>query len=583
MEPDKSHSARDSANHSGRRPAQNGVEHKKPHPNPSIGEYLISQLEAYGVKHVFGIPGDYVLTFYDMLSRSPLNVVGTIREDGAGFAADAYARLNGMGALCVTYCVGGLNVTNPIAQAYAEKSPVVLITGAPGVNERLKDPMLHHKIRTFDTQREIFEKITCASTVLNDPSRAYAEIDRVLEACWAQKRPVYIELPRDMVEARPDRPAPVRRHKHPTLVCDPATLAEALCEARKMISAAKSPVVLADVEVHRFGLQRELLRFIEATNIPCAATIMGKSVISELHPLYLGLFEGALGREDVARAVESSDCLIMLGTILTDLNLGLFTAHLDRDRSIEATSDKVQIQHHAYAGLNLRDFLVGLNTLDLKPRMSPHLVRPPVPAYVPQRATPITVPRLFERLNELLTDDMTIVSDVGDCLFGATDLVIHRLTEFLAPAYYTSMGFGVPAAVGVSCANPKRRAVVLVGDGAFQMTGMELSTIVRQKLRPIIVVLNNKGYTTERFIKDGPYNDILDWNYHELPAVLGAGQGFLVTTEDEFEEAWKIAWRAKEFCLLNVVLDKMDHSVGLERVGRGLCANLKGHKSNHPH
>src|SRR2546421_12968787 len=167
-------------------------------PSPSIGEYLIQRLSAHGVRHVFGIPGDYVLGFYDMLSKSKLRIINTCDEQGAGFAADAYARVRGLGAVCVTYCVGGLKVANTTAEAFAEKSPVVVISGAPGMKERENNPLLHHKVREFDTQKKVFEQLTVASTVLSDPQIAYAEIDRVLHAALRYKRPVYIELPRDM-------------------------------------------------------------------------------------------------------------------------------------------------------------------------------------------------------------------------------------------------------------------------------------------------------------------------------------------------------------------------------------------------
>src|SRR6201993_2958817 len=167
--------------------------------SPSIGEYLIQQLYAKGVRHVFGIPGDYVLGFYDLLARSKLRIVNTCDEQGAGFAADAYARVRGLGAVCITYCVGGLKIANTTAEAFAEKSPVVVISGAPGIKEREKNPLLHHKVREFDTQKKVFEQLTIASTVLSDPQTAFQEIDRVLHAALRFKRPVYIELPRDMV------------------------------------------------------------------------------------------------------------------------------------------------------------------------------------------------------------------------------------------------------------------------------------------------------------------------------------------------------------------------------------------------
>src|SRR5471032_495054 len=166
---------------------------------PSIGEYLIQQLQAHGVRHVFGIPGDYVLGFYDQLQNSPLRIITTCDEQGAGFAADGYARVAGLGVVCITYCVGGLKVVNPVAGAFAEKSPVVVISGAPGMGEREKNPLLHHKVRDFDTQRKIFAEITVASAALEDPDTACGEIDRVLHAAVRYKRPVYLELPRDLV------------------------------------------------------------------------------------------------------------------------------------------------------------------------------------------------------------------------------------------------------------------------------------------------------------------------------------------------------------------------------------------------
>src|SRR5437016_8340091 len=220
--------------------------------SPSIGEYLIERLHAHGVRHVFGIPGDYVLGFYALLAKSKLRIINTCDEQGAGFAADAYARVRGLGAVCVTYCVGVLKVANTTAEAFAEKSPVVVISGAPGMKEREKNPLLHHKVREFDTQAKVFKQLTIASTVLGDPQTALQEIDRVLHAALRYKRPVYIELPRDMVSV-PGIPHHQPQEFHET--SDPGTLAAALLEAQEMINQAKKPVIIADVEINRFGLQ----------------------------------------------------------------------------------------------------------------------------------------------------------------------------------------------------------------------------------------------------------------------------------------------------------------------------------------
>ncbi len=539
-----------------------------------IGEYLIQRLQAHGVRHVFGIPGDYVLGFYDQLLKSDMKTIVTCDEQGAGFAADGYARVHGLGVVCITYCVGGLKVVNPVAGAFAEKSPVVVISGAPGLNERDKNPLLHHKVRDFDTQRRVFEHITVASAALEDPDTALAEIDRVLHAAVRFKRPVYLELPRDLAEV-PGRPDHRVRDLHEA--SDPLVLAEALAEAVALLNAARQPVVLADVEVHRFGLHNELIALIEKTGLPVAATILGKSVIAEQHPQYLGIYEGAMGRDDVREYVEASDCVLMLGTFMTDINTGIYTAKLDPAKSISATSERLAIRHHTFENVRFKDFVRGLLAADLRRHEPPPHPRPPQPReFLPGRhGERVTIARLFERVNEFLGDSNVVVADVGNALFGASDLLIRHRTEFLGPAYYASMGFAVPAALGAQMARPDLRPVVLVGDGAFQMTGQGLSTIARYGLNPVIIVLNNNGYGTERHIHDGPFNDVLAWKYHKLPEVLGKGRGFLVETEVELDTALDAAAKhTASFCLLDVHLDPMDRSAALGRLAERLAERL---------
>jgi len=545
---------------------------KSPGPMVTIGGYLIERLGALGVEHIFGIPGDYILSLYKLIDESPIRLVGMTREDNAGFAADAYARVHGLGCICVTYCVGGLSTCNSIAGAYAEKSPVIVLAGSPGVSERARNPLLHHKVKGFETQFEVFQKITGASAVLDRPETAFSEIDRVLEAAVRYKRPVYLELPRDQVHARQVGP-----HRPPEGLppSDPEALREAIDEAALLLTAARRPVILADVEIHRFGLQDDLLCLAESTGMPIATTILGKSVISEAHPLFAGIYEGAMGRAEVTKLVESADCLLMLGCFLTDINLGIWTAKLDPSRCIDATSEDLRIKHHRYCDVRLDDFIRGLIERKL------HVARAPVPRRSQPFATLETVApqerltsaRLFGRLNQMLAEStgMTVIADIGDALFGAVDLEMHHRTEFLSPAYYTSMGFGVPAAVGASMANPEARILVIVGDGAFQMTGMELSTIARHRLDPIVVVLNNHGYTTERFLLDGAFNDLQDWAYHKVPEVVGAGLGLEVRTVGELEIALRAALDNRAgFSLLNVHLDPYDRSPALERLAQRL-------------
>lgn len=535
----------------------------------TIGEYLIQRLYESGVHHVFGVPGDFVLRFNKLLEESPIQFINTCDEQGAGFAADAYARLRGLGAVCVTYSVGGLKIANTTAQAYAEKSPVVVISGAPGTNERIKNPLLHHKVREFDTQYKVFQELTVAATVLDDPNRAFAEIDRVLAAALRHKRPVYIELPRDRVNV-PGDPAYVRRDS--IEASNPETLAAAIQEAVNLINRARQPVILADVELHRFGLQDALLQLTEQTNIPVAETLLGKSVISERHPNYIGLYAGAMGNEATCQYVESSDCVIMLGVFLTDINLGVFTSHLDPKHSILVTSERTAIQLHSYEEIRLQDFVQGLidAPIDRRSLISFQQHRLPT-AFAPVSGQPMTIARLFERLNLFLDSDLIVIADVGDALFAGADLFVHGKTRFLSPAYYASLGFAVPASLGAGVALPDARPLVLVGDGAFQMTGIELSTAVRYGLNPIVIVLNNEGYGTERPMLDGKFNDVLSWRYSRLPDVLGAGLGFEVWTEDELETALQESRSHLEsFCILDVHLDPQDSSPALQRLTHGL-------------
>jgi len=538
----------------------------------SIGDYLIKRLQECGVRDIFGIPGDYVLAFYAKLEKSPINVVGCTREDCAGFAADAYARINGIGAVCVTYCVGGLSLCNSIAGAYAEKSPVVVISGSPGLRERSGNPLLHHKVKDFHTQWEVFRRLCGADAALNDPTVAFREIDRVLGTVLRYRRPGYIELPRDIVGAVPPGPY-TPSSKEP--VSDPAVLAEAVAEATRRIAESQRPVILADVEVHRFNLQERLLALAEGAGIPMASTILGKSVISETHPLFVGIYEGAMGREEVTRFVEDSDCVIFLGGFMTDINLGIYTANLDPGRCIYATSESLRISHHHYHGVLFADFLDGLVAAGLKAPKRSLPARPKCAAaqFELRPHEPITIRRLIARLNQALDDNTVVIADVGDALFASSELVIRRQTEFLSPAYYASMGFAVPAALGVGFARRDLRSIVLVGDGAFQMTGMELSNIVRHGFNPIVIVLDNKGYGTERLLHAGwhKFNDIQPWQYHRLPEVLGGGTGYEVRTEGEFDQALDAALRdTSAMSLIQVHLPVDDCSQALERLGRRL-------------
>jgi indolepyruvate decarboxylase len=464
---------------------------------------------------------------------------------------------------------------NAIACAFAERSPVVLLTGSPGLSERVRTPYMHHMVRDFSTQREVFEKITVAAISLDDPSTAEREMDRAFAALLRYRRPIYIEIPRDLVHTPLTNPVrPLCLDDAPS---DTAALAEAIAEVRAMLVSARRPAILAGAEIGRFGLQDDLTRLVERLNVPIASTLLGKSVIREDHPLYVGVYGGLIARDEVQQFINESDCLLILGSILSDVeDLDADSPLLSEGRTIHATADRVAIKHHRYDAIRFQDFVRALVTNPLPSFPSRSLPAPlPVAQGTIAPDAPVTLNGLFRHLDSLLDEHTLVIADVGESLFAAADLHVHRRFEFLSPAYYTSMGFAVPAAVGASFADPTLRPIVLVGDGAFQMTGTELSTAVRYGQTPIVVVLNNRGYSTEREILDGPFNDVHEWRYERICDMIGGGVGTRIATQGEFERGLTAALGdSSRLHVMNVLLDPADRSAGMVRLAHRLAKRL---------
>jgi indolepyruvate decarboxylase len=539
----------------------------------TVAEYLCDRLKALNVDHVFGVPGDYVLGLMDVLVASPIDLICTCNELNAGYAADAYARLRGIGAVCVTYGVGGLSLVNAVVGAYAERIPLVVISGAPNQASRHNHLLLHHTTGDFNLQYSIMEKATVAAVILTDASQAASQIDQTLAACLHHKRPVYIEIPTDLV----NQPclAPVSTISLESKLTDVNALAEAVQEAVDLLIRAERPVILAGVEFNRFDLEDKLIKLLEITGYPIATTLLGKSCISEMHPQFIGNYVGALSRDYVRDRIESADCILCLGAIMSDMNLGVYTARLDDNRLINANSEKVKIKHHFYQPIYLGDFLEGL-LAKLPPSPSLNLQIQPASLLLAEPLAPTPGCKLsndyfYQRLNHFIDDDFVVISDTGDAIIATMDLVIHKDADFIGQAFYLSIGYSIPACLGAAMALPKNRPLVIVGDGAFQMTAQELSTIIRHQLNPIIVLVNNDGYTIERVIKDNVYNDLQPWKYHQLPQVFGECWSAEVFTEDELEIAL-IQAKSNLHCVsfIEIHLDRLDCSRGLAALGKAL-------------
>ena len=541
-----------------------------------VSSFLIERLENAGVKHVFGLPGDYVLDFYkELWDNENISVINNTDENHSGFAADAYARIAGIGCVVVTYNVGASKVINAVQCAYAERSPLIVISGAPGMNERKEGMLLHHMVGSFNSQKEMFENITCASVVLDNPTTAGYEIDKAFEALHHFKRPIYIELPRDI--AKKSISYDVYKQGTPTAPeTDPENLQEALGEIMAWIETAKKPVILAGVEVSRYGLGEKLVRFAEKTNIPVTTTLLSKSVVSERHSLFAGIYSGASSDEITKTLVEESDCLLMFGVMLTDLTLCFKPDRFKKRQVVAASVSGLQVKNHSYTEIQFDDFCESLFKLDFgKKELLVELPKQKEKSkFVPEKDTKVTTKRLFQLIDSILDKDMAIVSDIGDSLFGAADLTVHHSNHFLSPAFYTSMGSAIPGALGVQTAMPNVRPIVIVGDGAFQMSCLELSTIVDKGLNPIVFVLNNDGYTTERLLLDGDFNNLRSWNYQDITTLIDGGKGGSASSEEKLVDLVKEALDSKEMYVIDVEVERDDVSQGLSRLTEALSHKI---------
>jgi len=543
----------------------------------AVADYLLARLKEIGVDHVFGVPGDFVLGFFNRIMKSSVQYVGTCNELNAAYAADGYARIRGVGAFASTFGVGELSAINGVAGAFAERVPVVVITGSPATENFRTRPLLHHTLGDYQIPLRMYERITVASTQLASGETAPAEIDRVLSACLTHRQPVYISLPSDVV---------LMKCKSPNAFIFPApapsdadALREAINEALGMLEKAQKPVVIGGVELIRFNLQPEFAGFLDKTGFPFVTMMLGKTVLSEHHPQFIGPFEGDRSRVYVRNQFESADCILQLGALMTDFNTGGFTTHLDEAKTIRADIRSVKIKHHFYENVYLQDFISGLKE-KLSPRAAGTLaiqcaadgcVHRHTEIYQPDATKLLTIKRLFDRVSHFIKTDSIVIAETGVSIFSAAEMLMPVGATFIGQPFYGSIGYTVGATLGAGIAAPDRPLVLFVGDGAFQVTCQDLSTIIRQHLKCVIFLLNNDGYTIERVISDRPYNDLQPWRYHKLLEVFGGGLGLDVRTEAELEEALAKAATADGLVFIEVHTGRLDCPEALRSASRTMA------------
>ncbi|MDP2823436.1 MAG: indolepyruvate/phenylpyruvate decarboxylase [Sulfuritalea sp.] len=532
----------------------------------NLVESLLHALKEHGARQIFGIPGDFALPYFRIIEQSKILPLYTLsHEPGVGFAADASARANmGLGVAAVTYGAGALNMVNAIAAAYAEKSPVVVLSGGPGKGEARSGLLLHHQAKTLDSQFQMFREITCDQVKLDDAARAPADIARVLAKALRNSEPVYIEIPRDMV----DLPcAPVVREAAQAI--DREALDACVEEILARLAQARSPVLMAGVEVRRFGLEEKVAMLSRRLGLPVVTSFMGRGLLAEHDAPLVGTYMGVAGLPQVTQLVEGSDGLFLLGEIVCDTNFAVSETKIDMRKTIQALDGRVSMGYQLYPQVPLAalvDRMLECVTQDEKPFP---VNRQTFPRGMPADAATITPTDIATAVNDLMVEHgkMPIASDMGDCLFTAME-IDH--TALVAPGYYATMGYGVPAGLGLQAATGQR-PLILVGDGAFQMTGWELGNCRRYGWDPIVLLFNNASWEMLRtFQPESSFNDLDRWGFAEMAAGMG-GDGVRVGTRAELKAALdKAVATHGRFQLIEVTIPRGVLSNTLQRFVAGV-------------
>lgn len=548
----------------------------------TVTEYLATRLRQLGVDHLFGVPGDFNLGLLEALERVDGPAwVGTANELGAAYAADGYARRRGFGALLTTYGVGELSAINGVAGAFAEHVPVLQITGAPPTAAAAAGAPLHHTLMDgdYDHFTRAYAEVTAATEVLSAGADPAAQIDRVLQAMLDAVRPGYLSIPADLVDAPVaaaplDRPLTPRRSDPHAVAALRRTLAEVLAGASGIgVDAAARPgrpgevVLLAGAGVARAGASAQLMAVAERAGLGVATLSDALGLVDERHPLALGLYVGALAGSRARAAVESAVVVVTVGATLSDLLTGGFTARLDDVALVEVGLTSTRIGPTTFA-VRLAEALAILGegargTVSRTARLdSPHVAVPPLAA---EPDAPLTQDELWRAFAAQLPADHTLVADAGTSYHGVIGAPLSAGTELCGQPLWGSIGWALPAGLGTQLAEPGRRTVVLIGDGAAQMTIQELGTMLRQGIAPIVVLVDNAGYTIERAIRgpEAAYNDIARWDWPLLVRALGGdatGAALLrATTAGELDAALRTAHRLDDrLVFLQVHTDPLD-------------------------
>ncbi|MEV4509070.1 thiamine pyrophosphate-dependent enzyme [Dactylosporangium sp. NPDC049525] len=519
----------------------------------TVGQYLVDRLSQLGLGHLFSIAGDYTISWVNRyVTPSEIEIVEEVNELNAGYAADGYARLKGIGALCVTYSAGALCAVNAIAGAYVEKVPLVLINGTPDIKKTIAFQQTgfsaHHFISGSETDLQAFEHLTAAAVRVDNPDLAPVLIDYALLQCITERQPVYIELLQDMVDLTCEPPRGTL--KPARAMSDPASLEQSIAKIAERLREASNPLIWVGVEVDRFGLHEQALNLIRQLNVPFVTELLSKAILPEEDALFAGVFDGQASSPAVKELAKASDFVLALGVWLTDINtLGW---DIDFDKTAFVSLDAVKYGTYFSPQVALEHLMDGLLEQRIA-RRSP--ARPQIPAdavaAVPAAYEEITYQGFYDAIPQYIDENTILGSDSSLNYFGSLLLKAPVVRGFVAQSSYSAIGYIAAAATGICLARDNnQRVMVFSGDGGFQMTAQCLSTQTRFGLNPIIFVLNNGVYGVEQWLADASvfstdkpfYKSCVlhPWNYSKLADVFGC-QGFKVSTYGELDLAMKDA------------------------------------------
>ncbi len=526
----------------------------------SVSDYLVFRLQKLGVKEFFGLPGDYNFNILKSIENNPkTSWIGCTNELNAGYAADGYARIKGVGAVVTTYGVGELSAINAIAGSMSEFVPVVKITGVPDTKFIKNNTLIHHNLNTPDYQAFIkaYSNIVETTTFLTKEN-AKKEIDRVLEILIKEKKPIYIALPMDVCNATINETYQEIEQKS-----DEINLKEAIKCATELINNSNNPAILADVMIKRFNAKEEFYKLLQKSNYPVTTLLMGKDLISNNESLnYSGTYVGKFGNPEAYNSINNSDCPIFIGTVISDINTQGFDLKFNPNDYINIQGNYCVIKNVLYKNVLMKDILNELaKVIPEKNSKKSDFI------YYYQNVEKkerLSGEYFYKKLQDFIEEGDNLIFETGIVNLALAKLKIKKNVSVNNQVLWGSIGWATGATLGISIADKNTRTILVTGEGSHQLSAQEISTMMRNNLKPVIFVINNKGYTIERILSDNPldkFNEIAKWDYSKLPYVFGKNvYSTTVNTCDELDEVFKNVKKEQKdkMCYIEVSLDMFD-------------------------